>query len=154
MLEVQDMRLSFSRYRTLLRREWLPVLNGVSVSVQRGELVSLIGASGAGKSLLAHAVLGILPSTTKLSGSMQFEGQPLTPARQNALRGKRGFTQQHDPLGIADGIERARHLAAIAFDLKHNAVRGRVFRLAQSRGRRARRFQHRFFAEVPLGAYL
>ena len=64
MLEVQDMRLSFSRYRTLLRREWLPVLNGVSVSVQRGELVSLIGASGAGKSLLAHAVLGILPSTT------------------------------------------------------------------------------------------
>ena len=48
MLEVQDMRLSFSRYRTLLRREWLPVLNGVSVSVQRGELVSLIGASGAG----------------------------------------------------------------------------------------------------------
>ena len=35
MLEVQDMRLSFSRYRTLLRREWLPVLNGVSVSVQR-----------------------------------------------------------------------------------------------------------------------
>ena len=89
MLEVQDMRLSFSRYRTLLRREWLPVLNGVSVSVQRGELVSLIGASGAGKSLLAHAVLGILPSTTKLSGSMQFEGQPLTPARQNALRGKR-----------------------------------------------------------------
>ena len=84
MLEVQDMRLSFSRYRTLLRREWLPVLNGVSVSVQRGELVSLIGASGAGKSLLAHAVLGILPSTTKLSGTMQFEGQPLTPARQNA----------------------------------------------------------------------
>ena len=74
MLEVQDMRLSFSRYRTLLRREWLPVLNGVSVSVQRGELVSLIGASGAGKSLLAHAVLGILPSTTKLSGTMQFEG--------------------------------------------------------------------------------
>ena len=30
MLEVQDMRLSFSRYRTLLRREWLPVLNGVA----------------------------------------------------------------------------------------------------------------------------
>ena len=46
MLDVQDMHLSFARYRTLLQREWLPVLNGVSCSVQRGELVALIGASG------------------------------------------------------------------------------------------------------------
>ena len=42
MLEVQDMHLSFARYCSLLRREWLPVLNGVSCSVQRGELVALV----------------------------------------------------------------------------------------------------------------
>ena len=89
MLHVHDMHLSFSRYRTLLRREWLPVLNGVSVSVQRGELVALIGASGAGKSLLAHAVLGILPRTARVSADMQFDGAPLTPERQAQLRGKR-----------------------------------------------------------------
>ena len=89
MLQVHDMHLSFSRYRTLLRREWLPVLNGVSVGVQRGELVALIGASGAGKSLLAHAVLGILPRTARVRADMQFDGAPLTPERQAALRGKR-----------------------------------------------------------------
>lgn len=89
MLEVQDMHLSFARYSSLLRREWLPVLNGVSCNVQRGEMVALIGASGAGKSLLAHAVLGILPRTAKLHAHMVFDGQPLTPERQAALRGKR-----------------------------------------------------------------
>ena len=89
MLDVQDMHLSFARYRTLLQREWLPVLNGVSCSVQRGEMVALIGASGAGKSLLAHAVLGILPRTAKVSATMLFDGQPLTPEKQAAWRGKR-----------------------------------------------------------------
>ena len=88
MLEVQDMHLSFARYRTLLHREWLPVLNGVSCSVQRGELVALIGASGAGKSLLAHAILGILPRTASVNAVMLFDGQPLTPGRQAKLRGK------------------------------------------------------------------
>ena len=89
MLDVQDMHLSFARYCSLLRREWLPVLNGVSCHVQRGELVALIGASGAGKSLLAHAVLGILPRTAKVSATMSFDGQALTPERQAAWRGKR-----------------------------------------------------------------
>lgn len=88
MLEVQDMHLSFARYRTLLQREWLPVLNGVSCSVQRGELVALIGASGAGKSLLAHAILGILPRTASVNAVMLFDGQPLTPDRQAKLRGR------------------------------------------------------------------
>lgn len=89
MLEVHDMYLQFARYRSLLQREWLPVLNGVSVGVQRGELVALVGASGAGKSLLAHAVLGILPRTARLSANMAFDGQALTPALQAQMRGKR-----------------------------------------------------------------
>lgn len=89
MLEVQNMHLSFARYRSLLQREWLPVLNGVHCQVKKGELVALIGASGAGKSLLAHAVLGILPNTARVSADMTFEGQPLTTQRQAQLRGKR-----------------------------------------------------------------
>lgn len=89
MLEVQNMCLSFARYRGLLKRDWLPVLNGVSCQVKKGELVALIGASGAGKSLLAHAVLGILPRTARVSAHMTFEGQPLTAQLQETLRGKR-----------------------------------------------------------------
>ena len=89
MLEVRDMFVQFARYRNLLQREWLPVLNGVSLDVQRGELVALIGASGAGKSLLAHAVLGILPRTARLSATLLFDGQALTPALQAQMRGRR-----------------------------------------------------------------
>lgn len=89
MLEVCDMYLSFARYRGLLKRNWLPVLNGVNCQVKKGELVALIGASGAGKSLLAHAVLGILPRTARVSAHMTFEGQSLTVQLQKSLRGKR-----------------------------------------------------------------
>ena len=105
MLDVQDMHLSFARYRTLLQREWLPVLNGVSCSVQRGEMVALIGASGAGKSLLAHAVLGILPRTAKVSATMLFDGQPLTKEKQAAWRGKRIEKIRAQATAEAFGIE-------------------------------------------------
>ncbi|MEM6521745.1 MAG: ABC transporter ATP-binding protein, partial [Cyanobacteria bacterium P01_C01_bin.70] len=44
--------------------------------------------SGSGKSLLAHALLGILPENAQLSGTMEFQGQLLTPERREALRGK------------------------------------------------------------------
>ena len=74
MLEVQDMHLSFARYRTLLHREWLPVLNGVSCSVQRGELVALIGANGAGKSTTLLTISGLLPPR---HGRLTFLGQEL-----------------------------------------------------------------------------
>ena len=89
LLQVHDMHLQFARYSSLLQRQWLPVLNGVSVSVDRGEMVALIGGSGAGKSLLAHAVLGILPHTARLQARMQFDGQELTPEYQASLRGRR-----------------------------------------------------------------
>ncbi len=89
MLEVENMYLSFVRYCSLLRRDCVPVLNGVSCQVKQGELVALVGASGAGKSLLAHAILGILPNTARISAQMTFEGQELTERLQKELRGKR-----------------------------------------------------------------
>jgi lipoprotein-releasing system ATP-binding protein len=48
------------------------VLNGITMTIQRGEMVSIIGASGAGKSTLLH-ILGTLDRPTK--GEVLFEGQ-------------------------------------------------------------------------------
>jgi peptide/nickel transport system ATP-binding protein len=50
--------------------------------------VAVVGSSGSGKSLLAHAILGILPRNSIISGDMHFEGQRLTGSLQVALRGK------------------------------------------------------------------
>lgn len=53
----------------------LPVLHGINLSVEKGEIVVIIGASGAGKSTLLH-ILGILDTPT--SGSVIYKGTDLT----------------------------------------------------------------------------
>jgi branched-chain amino acid transport system ATP-binding protein len=50
------------------------LLNGVSLSISQGEIVTVAGTNGAGKSTLAKAMLGLLPRVT---GSMMFEGAEL-----------------------------------------------------------------------------
>jgi branched-chain amino acid transport system ATP-binding protein len=62
-------------------------LHDVSVAVQRGETVLLVGANGAGKSSLIKALIGLVPAQ---GGSIHFEGENL--ARVScALRARRGI---------------------------------------------------------------
>ncbi len=89
MLAVRNLSITFTMYTTgLQRREFTPI-TGLDLDVEAGQVVAVIGASGSGKSLLAHAVLGILPSNARVGGEIWFAGEPLTPERQAALRGKR-----------------------------------------------------------------
>jgi peptide/nickel transport system ATP-binding protein len=68
-----------------------PVLREVSLQVNAGEVMALVGESGAGKSTIAKAVLGILPAgITVTSGSILFEGSDLLSLPQSALRGLLG----------------------------------------------------------------
>lgn len=87
-LEVDDLSVSFIQYTRGFKQIKLNVLQGVQLAVERGEIVAVIGSSGSGKSLLAHAVLGILPGNAAMSGIIRYDGEPLTAARQEALRGR------------------------------------------------------------------
>ncbi|MDR2295334.1 MAG: ABC transporter ATP-binding protein [Clostridiales Family XIII bacterium] len=70
-----------------LRRESLCVIPSLSLDVRKGEIVAVVGSSGSGKSLLAHAILGILPSNARTEGRIFYKGEALTPALQRRYRG-------------------------------------------------------------------
>lgn len=87
-LEVEDLSISFKQYTDGLKQKDFKVISGLNVTLEEGEILAVVGASGSGKSLLAHAILGILPSNSNISGTIKYDGEVLTTARQASLRGK------------------------------------------------------------------
>lgn len=66
------------------------ILNNVSLHVEDGERVGLVGASGSGKSMLLRAATGLLPSETKISGSCVLGGVQTVGASDENLARLRG----------------------------------------------------------------
>lgn len=88
LLDVQRLSVSFRMYDRGLEQKNLEVISNLNVSVKRGEILAVAGSSGSGKSLLAHAILGILPNNAQITGNMLYKGDELTPKLQKKLRGK------------------------------------------------------------------
>lgn len=87
-LRIQNLSITFTQYDRGVRRRELPVIRDLSLSVGAGEVVAVVGASGSGKSLLAHAILGLLPYNSHCEGELLYKGKLLDYKRQKALRGK------------------------------------------------------------------
>lgn len=62
----------------------------VDLSVERGQIVGLVGESGAGKSLLLSSILGLLSADATVGGSIMFDGLELRGASDQLLREVRG----------------------------------------------------------------
>ena len=85
LLQVKDLRVAFPE-----AHGDIDILDGVSFEVRPGETMGLVGESGSGKSVASLAVMGLLPSTARVSGSVELDGVDLLtlPSKQlNALRG-------------------------------------------------------------------
>lgn len=81
------------------------LVEGVGLTVDRGETVALVGESGSGKSLTALAILGLLPpGIVRRSGSVLYHGTDVTglAGRHAALRGRRIAAIFQDPLAALD----------------------------------------------------
>lgn len=88
LLKIENLSVSFQMYKGLVEKQDLKVISNLSLSVNAGEILAIVGSSGSGKSLLAHAILGILPENAVIQGEMAYKGKALTPAYQEELRGE------------------------------------------------------------------
>ena len=88
-LSVDDLVVSFSIYKGLFKKENLEVVHSLSLDINEGEIVAVVGSSGSGKSLLAHAVLGLLPKNASTSGKILYEGEELTDKKRSELLGRK-----------------------------------------------------------------
>ena len=86
-LKVKDLGISFSQYTNGLVRRDLNVIRNLDIELYEGEILAVVGSSGSGKSLLAHAILGILPDNACTQGDIIYKGEILDEKRKEKLRG-------------------------------------------------------------------
>lgn len=92
LLEIEHLKTYFPVYGGALSRlqGYVHAVDDVSLTVNRGETLGLVGESGCGKSTLARTVMGILPAT---SGAVRFNGTDLLSLSPRELRAMRSQLQ-------------------------------------------------------------
>ncbi|MDW8463988.1 MAG: ABC transporter ATP-binding protein [Geminocystis sp.] len=83
LLAVENLRIGYRKNRV-----W--AVDGVSFQLQPGEVMALVGESGCGKSSIARAIMGLLPSDTVVEGDIKFEGQSIFSYNKTQWRHFRG----------------------------------------------------------------
>ena len=84
-LEVDDLGVDF-----WVDGEFYPAAVGLSYSVKRGQVLAIVGESGSGKSSSSMALLGLLPPTARVSGSISLLGRDISNLNKADLRAVRG----------------------------------------------------------------
>lgn len=86
LLEIKDLKIEGYSDET-----WIDIIKGVDLTLHRGEVMGLIGESGAGKSTIGAAAMGYARDGTRISnGSIEFDGMELTTASESERRALRG----------------------------------------------------------------
>ncbi|MFB9252304.1 dipeptide ABC transporter ATP-binding protein [Sphaerisporangium melleum] len=146
-LAVRDLTVAFGGVR---------VVRGMNYQVRAGEVLGIVGESGAGKSAAALAVMGLLPRHAEVSGSVLLHGRELLGAPEKDLAGFRGRTISmvfQDPLSAMTPVHRVGDQIAEAVRVHQRASRRqaaeRAVELLDLVGiphprQRARAFPHEF----------
>lgn len=67
-----------------------PIVDDVDLDIADGERVGLVGSSGSGKSMIARAMMGLLPATAQVTGSVELGGTQIVGASDAAVADLRG----------------------------------------------------------------
>ncbi|MBO0679699.1 ABC transporter ATP-binding protein [Mycolicibacterium sp. S2-37] len=150
LLEVSGLTVTFAT-----DTERVSAVRGLDYHVDAGEVVALVGESGAGKTAGAMAVAGLLPDHAEVSGSVRLHGEELLgldDAQMSRVRGRRIGTVFQDPMSALTpvytvGDQLAEALLVHNHGLGKRAARTRAVELLDLVGiaqpeRRARAFPH------------
>jgi peptide/nickel transport system ATP-binding protein len=81
LLSIKELTVEYRTEKGPLR-----AVDKVSLDIEEGEVLGLAGESGCGKSTMAHSILRILPSTTRVAGKIELDGQDVLEMNDRALR--------------------------------------------------------------------
>ena len=148
-LEVRDLAVTFATERGPLR-----VLDGISFSLPPGRTVALVGESGCGKSVASLAVMGLLPPSATVEGTIRLEGREiaeLPPEERRKLRGSDLAMIFQEPMTSLNPVFTAGDQVAEALRLHQGLDRARAHQAAVAMleavripeaARRARQYPH------------
>lgn len=150
LLEVEHLAIGFQSYNARLEKVTVQAIKDMSVSLNKGEILAIVGSSGSGKSLLAHAIMDILPENARIGGKIIYKGNSLDKTVIEKLRGRElAFIPQSvaylDPLmqvgeqvrGVrGEGAREAQERAFKHYNLRTGADKLYPFQLSGGMARR------------------
>lgn len=154
LLAVRDLTVTFP-VDSPTGTERVAAVRGLNYDVNAGEVVALVGESGAGKSAGAMAVIGLLPEYAEVSGSVRLDDEELlglSDQQLSRVRGNRIGTVFQDPMSALTPVYTVGDQIAEAIQIHHRdvsrrAARARAVELLQLVGiaqpeQRSRAFPH------------
>jgi ABC-type microcin C transport system duplicated ATPase subunit YejF len=101
-LEVEDLNVRFPTEDGVVH-----AVRGVSFSLRPGDVLGIVGESGSGKSVTSMAVMGLLPGSAQITGSVKFRGRELlglNDRQMSVVRGKQVAMVFQDPMTSLDPV--------------------------------------------------
>jgi peptide/nickel transport system ATP-binding protein len=131
-LEVEDLNVRFPTEDGVVH-----AVRGVSFSLRPGDVLGIVGESGSGKSVTSMAVMGLLPGSAQITGSVKFRGRELlglNDRQMSVVRGKQVAMVFQDPMTSLDpvykiGVQIAETVRQHDKSLSKNAARARAIDL-------------------------
>ncbi len=149
LLEVEDLKTHFRTPRGMVR-----AVDGVSLVLERGKTLGVVGESGCGTSVLSRSIMGLLPPNAERDGSIRFEGREIGQAKASEMRslwGEQISMVFQDPMTALNPVLRIGHQITESLhehlDLSREAANETALQLLRSVGipeakRRLREYPH------------